>query len=255
MTDKETMQWLAYDIDSGDALWGPVGTPADFAYFGIIGTPGQQGYCAYGKLYTTGGYGSFLYCYDTRTGNLDWTYGNGGVGNSTFGGLDSPYGNYPLFISAIADGKVYCFSSEHSPTSPMWKGERVRCINATSGAEIWTLMGWGEIGSFGSGAWPVADGCLVYLNAYDAQIYCIGKGPSATTVTASPKVATKGSGIIIEGTVTDISEGAKQLVQTGEFNVVPAMSDADHGSVDGIHSHAKANANKRNRCHSKAVSY
>ena len=157
------------------------------------------------------------------------TYGNGGLGNSTNGGLDTPYGNYPLFINAIADGKIYCYSSEHSPTSPLWKGERVRCIDASTGKELWTLLGWGGVGSFGSGAWPIADGYLVYLNHYDSQIYCIGKGPSATTVTASPKVVGQGSNILIEGTVTDISAGAKQLVQTGEFNVVPAMSDASMG--------------------------
>ncbi len=226
MSDKETMQWLAYDLNTGDQLWGPVGNQPAFSYFGQIGTPGQQGYCAYGKLYTTGGYGSYLYCYDTRTGNLDWVYGNGGVGNSTNGGLDTPYGYYPLFIGAIADNKVYAFSSEHSPTSPMWKGELVRCLDAKTGAELWTIMGWGAIGSFGSGAWPVADGYLVYLNAYDNQIYCLGKGPSATTVTASPKTSARNSAVLIEGTVTDICAGAKQLVQTGEFNVVPAMSDA-----------------------------
>ncbi len=230
MTDKETMQWLGYSLDNGNLLWGPVGNPTAFAYFGQVGTPGQQGYCAYGNLYTTGGYGSLLYCYDTLTGTLKWTYGNGGVGNSTYGGLDTPYGNYPLFIGAIADGKVYCYSSEHSPTSPMWKGEKVRCIDATTGAELWTILGWGAVGSFGQTPWPVADGCLAYLNAYDGQIYCIGKGPSATTVTASPKVTAKGSNVLIEGTVTDICAGAKNLVETGEFNTVPAMSDASQGS-------------------------
>jgi outer membrane protein assembly factor BamB len=230
MSDKETMQWLAYDLNTGDPLWGPVGNQPAFSYFGQIGTPGLQGYCAYGKLYTTGGYGSTLYCYDTRTGNLDWTYGNGGVGNSTNGGLDTPYGHYPLFIGAIADNKVYAFSSEHSPTSPMWKGEKVRCIDAKTGAELWTLMGWGAIGSFGSLAWPVADGYLVYFNAYDNQIYCLGKGPSDTTVTASPKVSAQNTAVLIEGTVTDTSAGAKQLVQNGEFTVVPAMSDASESA-------------------------
>jgi outer membrane protein assembly factor BamB len=229
MSDKETMQWLGYSLDNGNQLWGPIGNPNAFAYFGQIGTPGQQGYCAYGNLYTTGGYGSYLYCYDTLTGKLEWTYGNGGEGNSTYGGLDTPYGSYPLFIAAIADGKVYSFSSEHSPTSPMWKGERVRCVDAATGEELWTLMGWGAIGSFGSGAWPVADGYLVYLNAYDGQIYCVGKGPSATTVTASPKITTKGSNVLIEGTVTDVCAGAKKLVESGEFNVVPAMSDESNG--------------------------
>ena len=46
-------------------------------------TSDQQPACAYGNFYF-GGYGGILYCYDTLTGNLKWTYGNGGPGgNST----------------------------------------------------------------------------------------------------------------------------------------------------------------------------
>jgi hypothetical protein len=77
---------------------------------------------------------------------------------------------------------------------------------------------------------PVADGIITYLNIYDMQIYAIGKGPSATTVTASPKVSTNGDQVLIEGTVTDQSAGAKKKVQTGEFNMVPAVSDESMGA-------------------------
>jgi hypothetical protein len=64
----------------------------------------------------------------------------------------------------------------------------------------------------------IADGYAVTLDSNDNQIYCYGPGPSQTTVTASPKVQTRGSAILIEGTVTDQSPGAK-----GQ----PAVSDAD----------------------------
>ena len=67
----------------------------------------------------------------------------------------------------------------------------------------------------GDGA-AIADGYIVTLNLYDNRIYCYGKGPSATTVTAAPKVTTLGSSVLIEGTVTDQSPGAKGT---------PAMSD------------------------------
>jgi hypothetical protein len=63
------------------------------------------------------------------------------------------------------------------------------------------------------------------------QIYSIGKGPSATTVTASPKVSTYGGSVIIEGTVTDISTGTKQKEQAARFpNGVPAVSDASQSA-------------------------
>ncbi len=48
--------------------------------------------------------------------------------------------DYPIFISTIADGKVYLDTTEHSPNSPLYKGALFRCINATTGAEIWTLQ-------------------------------------------------------------------------------------------------------------------
>jgi hypothetical protein len=57
----------------------------------------------------------------------------------------------------------------------------------------------------------LADGYVVGLNYYDNQIYCFGKGPSSTTVTASPKIVADGDSVMIEGTVTDQSPGTKSL--------------------------------------------
>jgi outer membrane protein assembly factor BamB len=220
MADKETRQWLAYDLDSGDLLWGPVGDARDLNYYGTVGmgNTGQAGFPAYGNLYTSG-YGGELFCYDLRTGDLEWKY------NNTNSGVETPWGLYPLFIGAIADGKVYTYSTEHSPNEPLYKGSLVRCINAYTGEEIWTIPSWAGVGTFGSEGFPVADGYIAYLNHYDAQIYTIGKGPSYTTINASPKVIPQNSGVLIEGTVTDICFGAKQLVDSGKFNIVPAMSD------------------------------
>jgi hypothetical protein len=52
---------------------------------------------------------------------------------------------------------------------------------------------------------------------YDNQIYCYGKGPSATTVEAPLAAITEGSSVVIRGTVTDQSSGAKDT---------PAIADA-----------------------------
>jgi hypothetical protein len=220
LTNKETMQWWGYDLDSGSLLWGPVGQFRAYQYYGVVSNPPAVGYVAYGNFYVTG-YGGILYCFESRTGKLQWSYGNGGVGNSTSSGEETPWGNYPLYVSAIADGKIYLYSSEHSPNTPQYKDARVRCVDAKTGEELWTLMSWYAIGSFGESGSPIADGFLTYLNTYDMQIYTIGKGPSATTVTASPKVAASGSTILIEGTVTDQSPGGK--VGT------PAISDENMG--------------------------
>jgi len=179
---------------------------------------------AYGKAYWTG-YGGVTYCYDVTDGSLLWTYGNGGPGNSTNSGLETPWGLYPTFVDVIADGKVYLSTTEHSPNTPLYKDALFRCINATDGTEIWTMMGYAT--NMYGGTDVVADGYFAFLNCYDMQIYSVGKGPSATTATASPKVSVYGSSVLVEGMVTDIAAGTKQNEQAARFpNGVPAVSDA-----------------------------
>ena len=225
LSDKETMQWSGYDLDNGEKLWGPIGDTRDFNYYPTVGSGGvsQVGYVAYGNMYT-GGYGGEIFCYDSRTGALEWKY------NNTSSGLESPYGLFPTFISAIADGKVYLYNNEHSPNSPIYKGARARCVNASTGEEIWTLLSWAGVGGFADEGWPVADGMISYLNAYDMQVYTLGKGPSAITVDAPAVAITLGSSLVIRGTVTDISAGTAQNEQIARFpNGVPAVSDESMG--------------------------
>jgi len=228
LTNKETMQWWGFDLDFGNTLWGPTGDFRDFQYYGVVSNPPAVGYVYNGNLYVSG-YGGILNCFESRTGNLLWTYGNGGPGNSTNSGEQTPWGNYPLFPCAFADGKIYLFSSEHSPNTPQYKGARVRCVDATTGEELWTLLSWYGIGSFGQEPCPVADGYLVYLNTYDMQIYCIGKGPSATTVSVAPEGVAKGSTVLVRGTVSDVSAGAKKLISDGKRAAVGAVSDESMG--------------------------
>ncbi len=228
--EKETMTWSGYNLDTGAKLWGPVGTrtATAFDYYGYLTNYGVE--AAYGNLYVSS-YGGHLDCYDMKNGNLLWTYGKGDAGNSTNSGLETPWGNYPQVIGAIADGKVYIYNSEHSPNSPQYLGSRVRCIDAYTGKELWTMLGWGSVGTGSSGSFAVADGYLTYLNTYDNQIYVVGRGPSATTVTASPKVSVRGNGVLLEGTVTDTAAGTKQNEQAARFpNGVPAVSDDSQGA-------------------------
>jgi len=183
---------------------------------------------AYGNLYVSG-FDGILYCYDMKDGNLLWTYGNGGPGNSTYSGLETVWGHYPIFVDVIADGKVYLGTTEHSPGSPFYKDAQYRCVNASTGEEIWTIMGWGT-GMYVGQSDIVADGFFVYLNCYDSKIYSVGKGPSAMTVEAPMTAAKLGESMVIRGTVMDIASGTTQNEQAARFpNGVPAMSDEGMG--------------------------
>jgi hypothetical protein len=218
----ETMQWVGYSMATGQKLWGPVGNQNGLSYYNNdLLFVGQNAQLAYGKLYTTG-FGSFVYCYDLKNGHLLWTYGTGGEGNSTNSGLPYP-GNYPTAVYAIGNGIVYLQTSTHTFETPLYKGALARAINATTGQEIWTLPSIQSESERGA----IADGYATFLNGYDNSIYSVGRGPSATSVTANPAVSTLGNNVVIRGTVVDISAGTKQSQQAADFpNGVPVASDA-----------------------------
>ena len=216
----ETFEWVGYSVDTGEKLWGPVkGAQNDFSYYGSGKGGGQVGFVAYGNLYTQG-FGGEIVCFSMSTGQVLWRYAN------TNSGIETVWGNYPIFIAAIADGKVYAFNNEHSPNYPLYKGEKIYCIDAFTGQELWTMSGWaGQTGGPGTSTGILAEGFFVYYNYYDNQIYCVGKGPSAITVDAPSIAVPECQPLTIRGTVTDISAGAKQLVESGKFNIVPAVAD------------------------------
>jgi hypothetical protein len=216
---KETLTLKGYSLTDGNLVWTAERPVIEWD------TVREDTLCAYGNLYCAG-FDGILYCYDDATGKLEWTYGNGGTGNSTYAGLETAYGHYPIFVDVIADGKVILGTTEHSPGSPWYKDSLYRCINATDGTELWTVTGWGT-GMYVGQYDIVADGYFLYLNCYDMKVYSIGKGPSDISLTASPKVTTAGGSVIIEGAVTDLAAGTKQDEQAARFpHGVPAVSDA-----------------------------
>ena len=86
----------------------------------------------------------------------------------------------PSGQTTIADGKLYVAGDVHSPNSPLWKGQQLYALNATTGTLLWNIFDYAN--NMYGGPTPVADGYLVALNNYDSQLYTYGKGPSAMTV-------------------------------------------------------------------------
>ncbi len=213
--EASTLQRWGYDLTTGNLLWGPTDPEPSLNYYGMTDTVYE------GKLLTCG-YGGTLIAYDIKTGVELWRYAASNVG------FESPYGNYPMGIGCIADGKIYLGAGEHSPTQPLWRGPNLRCIDANTGKELWKIDSLGVSMPSGNGGsnYAISDGYLVALNAYDMKLYCYGKGPSATTVSVKNDVTQKGSSIQITGTVIDKSAGTQQQEQAGRFpNGVPAMAD------------------------------
>ncbi len=82
-----------------------------------------------------GNYEGQIYAYNATNGNLLWIYN----ATATYP-YESAYGaNMPLDLGAVCNGMVYVYSTEHSPTNPLWRQSYVRCINLTDGTLIWKL--------------------------------------------------------------------------------------------------------------------
>jgi hypothetical protein len=208
--------WWGYSLDTMQQIWKTEKPESQMAFYGMSSNIYD------GKLFSCG-YGGVLYAYDIQTGDLLWNY------TAAQYGYESPYGNYPIGIACIADGKIYLTSSEHSPTQPLWRGSYLRCVNASNGVELWKINNWGMGMGPGSGA-VVADGFIVSLNAYDNRIYCYGKGDSATTVSVSPEVSVYGDNVLIKGTVTDDSDSGSRDINSNlavPLKGTPAISDDD----------------------------
>jgi hypothetical protein len=205
-----------YNIDDGTQI-AQTDAQSDWQAYGYFTWPSlisaTQTKMAYGTLFTAG-YTGAVSAYSLADGHLMWRQ------SYPSGGAKIP--NYVQMIGMIADGKIFVGTHEHSADTPLYKGERIKALNTTDGTEIWSMAGW---------AYPmtmaIADGIAVYWNNYDAQIYAIGKGPSAMTVTAPDAAVTEGQSITIKGTVLDISAGTKQKEQAARFPYgVPAVNDA-----------------------------
>ena len=200
-----------YDMTTGQQVWKLANPESGWQYYGL------SDFYYGGRIYSTG-YAGLLYAYDAKTGNLDWNWSAPSEG---FG--ETPYEHTPLNVGCIADGMVYLYTSEHSVNSPIRRDANIWCVNLTDGKMVWKMSGW-DLGP------KIADGRLVLVNSIDQQIYCYGKGPSATTVSAPQSVPALGASIMIQGTVTDQSpSGRHNVAGSLDFSLkgTPAISDAD----------------------------
>jgi outer membrane protein assembly factor BamB len=207
--EELTMRRWGYSLTTGEKLWGPTEPENVYGLYGMS----ERVYD--GKLISYISYGGEMTCYNITTGKVLWKYTTSGIG------YESPYGNYPISIQVICDGKIYTHTGEHSDTHPLYRGPNLRCIDVDTGDEIWAMA------FFDSDA-VIADGYLVALNSLDMQIYCIGKGPSSTTVTAPDMGVPLGSSVLIKGTVTDQSPGAKTtevMAKSSCAEGIPCIAD------------------------------
>ena len=206
--------WV-YSLKTGQQLWTAKVIPQFYYYEHFIAI--NQG-----KVYTHGLSG-VCNAFNATTGEFLWNFTAPSVGY-----LETAYQYTPLRLAFFADGKAYFNSLEGAGlNSPIRRDGALWCVDTNTGKLLWRLTSWPGY----SGNTPViADGRILYLDARDNQIYCIGKGSSATTVSAPQMVPALGSSVTITGTVTDDSPSGRHNV-AGDLDVAlkgtPAISDSD----------------------------
>jgi hypothetical protein len=215
--------WHCWDLASGKKLWQSELSTWPWGTFGCYGT------ASYGGMIIANQYDGVA-AYDWDDGKLIWLY----QAKTEFP-YETPYqDNYPYFtgVTVIADGKVYTYNTEHTPSQPEIRGWKMHCINATTGDKVWTISG-----SMSPGA--VADGYLTAANGYDGYMYVFGKGKSKTTVDRLSLVVPKGQGIVIQGTVLDQSPAQPDTPCVSKDSMTTQMEYLHmQMPVDGIHHNA-----------------
>ncbi len=191
---SNTMQWYGYSVYTGEQVWGP--SKAYENAWGSIANGNVFAQSAYGILYA--GSVDGIHALNMTTGERLWDFYADASGADFPGFSTYPFENNELFT--IADGKVFA-STGVSHGVPIYRGSNLYAIDAFSGEPVWSING------FILDTMPVTDGYLIAFNCYDNQIYCFGKGLTATAVSAPSLPVASGQSVLIQGSVTDQSPG------------------------------------------------
>lgn len=211
---KERNRYFGFSLETGNFLWGPTPSENYLNIYDRIST------INYGRLISSGCSGTII-CYNATTGDILWTY------DAVDPYTEFQFGNnWWLQQLFVTDRKVYLGHVEHSPNQPLPRGAPFICLDVETGAEVWKMTGGFRQTCWGGKA-MIGDSVIALQDTYDQRIYAIGKGPSATTVTAPDMGVPFGSSVTIKGSVLDVSPGTQSDALTLRFpNGVPAVSDA-----------------------------
>ena len=189
----------AWDLFSGNVKWN---TPLSYPW-GVFGA--YHVASAYG-LYFCNSYDG-VHGINETTGKIEWTFHA-----YTPHQFETPYqgenGEEYVFHGGIqvADGKVYTASMEHTQSQPTTRGLKLFCINAITGEQLWNFSA-SPVDGGRNFVGAIADGYLAFASQLDSMMYVFGKGKSTTTVSAPQTTVAKGTSVLIQGTVLDMSPG------------------------------------------------
>ena len=222
-------QWV-YSLSTGQQLW----TNTIESAWSFYGTAMEF---HDGKAYTVGPSGGpydecawgIITCFNATTGQYLWNWTAPDIGYlETQGSTHTPL-VLKFWVDDPVTGHTYMYVDGSTPwagqTVPIRRDSALFCIDCNTGQTVWRLE-----------AYPnpqtdvvISDSNIIYLDAHDDSIYCLGIGPSATTVSAPQTYPALGSSVTITGTVTDqTTSGRINVAGSTDFTLkgTPAISDA-----------------------------
>ncbi|MBT0159007.1 PQQ-binding-like beta-propeller repeat protein [Candidatus Bathyarchaeota archaeon A05DMB-2] len=210
MRDSASPNYVAYDVKTGQEIWRASTGELPWSMLPAYG------YVYHDGVHFISSYDGHVYAYQSTDGKLVW--------KSEFTGEDweTMTGSQPYNAKAVgADGKLYFASTTEYQMMPRPRFQILVCFDEATGKINWKLP-------IGINPRGIADGYFIGEDIDNGILYCIGKGPTSTAVTAPNVAVTTGSSIMIKGSVTDISPGTFESGIRARFaNGVPAISDAD----------------------------
>jgi hypothetical protein len=211
-TNPMTREYYIFDLSNGNQLW--TTQAPQFSFYGMGAVVIYNG-----QFIDCGGYGGVVKAFNVKTGEFLWNWTAPNVGLD-----ETAYQNTPTYLAALSgDGLLYLYSNEHSVNNPIRRDAKIWCVNASNGQMVWALTNWPSVAPI------LADGRLVGVDSHDNQLYCFGKGPSATTVSAPQIIPALGSSVMLTGTVTDQTPfGRRTNTGSLDFSLkgTPAIADA-----------------------------
>ncbi len=225
-----------YSISTGQQLWSYDFTEPWYYYDWRLtggGTLTPSLFVHEGFAYTIGTDG-VIRQYNATTGEFMWNWTAPNIGYLEVQGTTYT----PLTLQFFVDDPVTGHTFIYVDGSTGWAGQTVPirrdsalfCIDCTTGQMVWRLEAYPCTGTTTASSVIISQGRIMYLDNHDNNIYCLGKGPSATTVAAPQLVPSLGSSVMLTGTVTDqTSTGRINEAGSIDFTLkgTPAISDAD----------------------------
>jgi hypothetical protein len=209
--DPTAAAWNCYSIITGSLLWT---TPS------VSSAPWASTWTVYysetndlNNVYFAAPDGA-VRAYSLATGKLVWQ-------SNAFVSTEYPNNAVPYVYGLVmVGGNLYAYAgySVGYQINPVPRFAMLVCINATTGSITYALNG-------GVAPNAAANGYLLGSGVFDGNLYCVGKGPTSTAVTAQQQV---GGSVLIQGSILDASPVSSSASLTAMFpNGVPAISDAD----------------------------